>query len=97
MAGDLIHRASGAYVSVSLRHKDVHRSNLPAQKEYALVEEVGGHHEGVGVRLLVGSEAPLTQIHSYTNVCAHKLTDFIQSPNVDGVLGDGIVQLHDAT
>ena len=47
------------------------------------------------MRLLVRTETPLAQIHSNTDVCAHKLTNFIQSPNVDRVIRNWIVQFHD--
>ena len=51
----------------------------------------------MGVRLLVGSEAVLTQVHSDANVSAHKLTDFIQPPNVNGLLSHRVVEFHDTT
>lgn len=73
----------------------MHHSDLSAEEEDALVKEVGGHHERVRIRLLVGSETPLAQIHSNTDICAHKLTNFIQSPNVDWVVGNWIVQFHE--
>lgn len=73
----------------------MHCSDLSAEEEYALVKEVGGHHERVRVRLLVGSETPLAQIHSNTDIRAHKLTNFIQSPNVDWIVGNWIIQFHE--
>ena len=47
--------------------------------------------------MLVGPEAVLTQVHADANVSAHKLADFIQPPNVDGLLSHRVVEFHDTT